>query len=124
MMPSSFDEYVSDYKKSLAELKVNINDELIFGQNSKSRYKSLVSMETSDKVVMVFMQVNTYDLVRIIINCGLVNKGKPIDIFANDEALSKRLDNLCSSKNITESLTRIREINDEDRILSKLKFGI
>ena len=123
-MPNSSDETIKEFLPHLAEFKKDINDNLLFGQNRKSKYRELFKTENSDTIVMVFIQVNTFNLVRIIINCGFRSKNKPIDIFANDETLNKTLDELNSAKNISEALTKLREINDGERIMSKLKFGI
>ena len=107
----------------LKSLKDEINNILLFNRSVKDRYTKLYHSELNQKEIFIHFCQKNNCIVRIIVNYSL-NEDSVFEIFTDDKEVERHVLESTPYKEFVELVAALKTHNDQDRVFTKLAYGI
>ena len=118
------DEFYKKFTEALKEFRIEINSLLILERDRHDRYKLIYDDHVNGMLTLVYLSSKTRQLVKIIINYNIDNSKQVIEVFSEDLKVKGVLEATSSYKAIIDNIVEIRDIVHQDRVITKLTYGI
>jgi len=105
------------------DFRQDINSILLHDRDPHDRYKLIYEHSGLRDIVLIYCSIKTRQITKVVINYDFYSRDSIIEIFSEDTTIEEILKQKKSYTDLVNTISIIREFDQEERLFNTLKYG-